>query len=65
MTSRTPDLQIGPTEPSREDRSEVAEGWLRAMRAHERLRCLEAGGPLLRLVPKEPTSNGFDGLRRA
>ena len=54
MAIAAPSPRIGPTEPDREDRSKVAEGWLRAMRAHERLRCLEAGEPPLRIVPDEP-----------
>lgn len=57
MASAASDSRIGQVEPGREDRNELAQAWLRSMRAHERIRRLQAGEPLLRLVPKEPRAD--------
>ena len=57
MANAAPELRIGPTVPAGGGRNELAQGWLRGMRVVARIRCLEGGSPLLKLVRDEPQAD--------
>ena len=57
MTGVEADFRIGPTEPHREDKSELAQAWLRGLKLFARVRRREEERPYLQLVRSEPRAD--------